>query len=212
MGRRRPRRRRPFLASIVHSRPPSSCQFRGRHAPSTFVVPRSAVDTLSRLVVRDCRSLPSGGRDSGPSISCVFAGQSRIAVGRAGRGTRAGMGGTSSARVSRSRAMPVWRPALHCSGTPSGPGGAGRRAALSCLRATLGGRRLAKREKNNGSELCSLPAFSGECVKGGILPFHKKGNDQSELAAARRRRAREFRFRREAPGGPGMGAYRSQSA
>ena len=50
---------------------------------------------------------------------------------------------------------------------------AGRGAALSCLCATLCRRRLAMREKTDGSELRSLPTFSGECVKGGILPFHK---------------------------------------
>ena len=38
---------------------------------------------------------------------------------------------------------------------------------MSCLRATLCGRRLAKREKTDGSELRSLSTFSGECVKGG---------------------------------------------
>ena len=32
-------------------------------------------------------------------------------------------------------------------------------------------------------------------------PLSQEGNDQSELAAVRRRRAREFRLRREAPGG-----------
>ena len=38
------------------------------------------------------------------------------------------------------------------------PSGADRRSALSCLRATLCGRRLAKRAKTDGSELRSLPA------------------------------------------------------
>ena len=47
--------------------------------------------------------------------------------------------------------------------------------------------------KTNGSELRSLPAISGESVKGGY-PLSQDGNDQSELAAARRRRAREFRL------------------
>ncbi len=164
--------------------------------PSTFVVSRSAVDTLSRLVVRDRRSLPSGGRDSGPSISCVFAGQSRIAVGRAGRssagtregrflapgtvaspsplrgpprrdwegrGTRAGMGGRHRRGFrapARCRSGDRRSSAAHRSAPArrQGPAGAGRRAALSCLRATLCGRRLAKREKIDGSELRSLPA------------------------------------------------------
>ena len=51
--------------------------------------------------------------------------------------------------------------------------GADRRSAFPCLCATLCRRRLAMREKTDGSELRSLPTFSGECVKGGILPFHK---------------------------------------
>ena len=120
-------------------------------------------------------------------------------------------GGTSSARVSRSRAMPVWRPALRCraplcSGTPSGPGGSGRRPAFPCLRATVCGRRLATREKNNGSELRSLPAFSGECVKGGILPFHKTvtTNRNSPKRAEGARGSCDSR--REAPGGSRAGA------
>ena len=49
-------------------------------------------------------------------------------------------------------------------------------------------------QKTNGSELRSLPACSGESVKGGKLPLSQENNDQSELAAARRRRARKFRF------------------
>ena len=41
---------------------------------------------------------------------------------------------------------------------PAPTGRTGRGAALSCLCATLCERRLAERAKNNGSELCSLPA------------------------------------------------------
>ena len=57
-------------------------------------------------------------------------------------------------------------------------------------------------QKTDGSELRSLPAFSGgKCERGATAPLSQEGNDQSELAAVRRRRAREFRLRREAPGG-----------
>ena len=53
-------------------------------------------------------------------------------------------------------------------------------------------------QETDGSELGWLPAGPGESVKG-ALPFHKKTTTNRNLAAARRRRAREFRLRREAP-------------
>ena len=58
------------------------------------------------------------------------------------------------------------------------------------------------------------PRDRGESVKGGHPPFHKKTTKdegvESELAAARRRRARELRSRRGAPGGSGTGARRRE--
>ena len=55
------------------------------------------------------------------------------------------------------------------------PRDAGRRPALHAAPALQAWWRTAEcAKKTNGSELRSLPASSGESVKGGILPFHKK--------------------------------------
>ena len=61
-------------------------------------------------------------------------------------------------------------------------------------------------KKTDGSELRSLPAFSGgKCERGARPPFTKR---QLQIGTRRSARqcAREFRFRREAPGGSGAGA------
>ena len=66
--------------------------------------------------------------------------------------------------------------------------------------------RSTERAKTDGSELRSLPAFSGgKCERGARPPFTKR---QLQIGTRRSARqcAREFRFRREAPGGSGAGA------
>ncbi len=81
----------------------------------------------------------------------------------------------------------------------------GDRRSKPSLRFTRGGV-LPSAKKTMAANSVRCPRDRGESVKGGLPPpFHKKGNDESELAEARRRRAREFRFRREAPGGPRTG-------
>ena len=90
-----------------------------------------------------------------------------------------------------------------------GPAGRGadRRSALQAVPALLhprryagpqpshqNRRRTADRATNEWQRTSgSLRAISGESVKGGD-PLSQDGKDQSELAAARRRRAREFRL------------------
>ena len=75
-------------------------------------------------------------------------------------------------------------------GRPSSPGG----GSLACAPPSVDGAWPSAR-KMMAANSVRCPRDRGESVKGGLPPpFHKKGNDQSELAAARRRRAREFRF------------------
>ena len=100
-------------------------------------------------------------------------------------------GAASSAQVSRSRAMPVWRPALHCSGTPSGPGAEG--GVVLPTRHLVWAAVSQARKKQWQRTLFAARVFGGMCERGDS-PLSQKGNDKSELAEARRRRAREFRF------------------
>ena len=61
-------------------------------------------------------------------------------------------------------------------------------------------------ENTDGSELRSLPARSGESVKGGILPFHKNVTTNRNSPPRAEGGQGSFDCRREAPGGPGTGA------
>ena len=69
---------------------------------------------------------------------------------------------------------------------------ADRRSAFPCLH-PVSERRRAERAPKNDLAANSLPARSGESVKGGNPPFHKKVTTHG-TPAARRRRAREFRW------------------
>ena len=82
----------------------------------------------------------------------------------------------------------------------------GRRYAVRVPAAPSG-----PRKRTTGSELRSLPACSGESVKGGKFPLSQDNNDQSELAAARRRCAREFRLPARSAGRIPDGARRCPS-
>lgn len=66
---------------------------------------------------------------------------------------------------------------------------------------------LARRSRHaDGSERVRCPRDWGESVKGGCPPVHKKPESTNRNSPPRAaRRAREFRFRCEAPGGPGGG-------
>ena len=81
------------------------------------------------------------------------------------------------------------------------PRDAGRRPALqACTPPGVGGA-WPTAQKTDGSELRSLPAFSGECVKGGILPFHKKVTTHRNLPPRAEGAQGSFDARRVAPGG-----------
>ena len=88
---------------------------------------------------------------------------------------------------------------------PLGPRCRSETGAPSGPRASRGGGVLPSARKKQWQRTpFAAGEFGGKCERGDS-PLSQKGNDQSELAAARRRRAREFRFRREAPGGCRMG-------
>ena len=120
-------------------------------------------------------------------------------------------GAASSALVSRSRAMPVgdrW---------PVLPVGARCRARSTRFGSTrLAGsawltaprrQRMADRAKQMAANRRFAACVSGgECVKGGLAPLSQESNDASELAAARRRRARKFRCPARSAGRFGRGA------
>ena len=64
-----------------------------------------------------------------------------------------------------------------------------------------------REKKTDGSERCSLPARSGESVKGGGSPFHKKKGSMHRNSPPRAiRRAREFRCPARSAGRSGRGA------
>ena len=88
----------------------------------------------------DCRREAPGGPRTGPQLQPELRPKAIPDHGPVRGPLRTWRGAASSARVSRSRAMPVWRPALQ---------------AVPALYAWW---RTAEREKNNGSELRSLPA------------------------------------------------------
>ena len=77
-------------------------------------------------------------------------------------------------------ALPVWRP----------PPGA--LAAFLCYRRLVEAVRCRARKKNWQRTSFAAGDFGGKCERG--LPPFTINNDKSELAAARRRRARKFRF------------------
>ena len=120
---------------------------------------------------------------------------SRIAVGRAGRGTRAGVIGAGFA-LPRDAGLETGAPA---------PRIALLRHAVRARRCRPGGgvvlptRHLVwaagsqARKKLWQRTPFAARVFGGMCERGDS-PLSQKGNDQSELAEARRRRAREFRL------------------
>ena len=102
------------------------------------------------------------------------------------------------------------------------PGVTGQRSAFPCLRATLRERRRlpddawpsAKKLMAANSVRCRR--FRGESVKGGLAPPFTKRQLQIGTRRSARQCAREFRFRRAAPGGsragPSFQPTRRQSA
>ncbi len=89
-----------------------------------------------------------------------------------------------------------WRDPLRCPRGPRVPVGDPRSKPWSDLN---------ERKNKNGSEpRGSLPAISGESVKGGT-PLSQERNDKSELAEARGSARGSFDLRREAPGASGVG-------
>ena len=95
------------------------------------------------------------------------------------------------------------RSAERCACRSEGP--TGRTAQRSKPGAAMGLVSLNERKTKWQRTSGSLPAISGESVKGGY-PLSQKGNDKSELAEARLSARGSFDLRREAPGGSGAGA------
>ena len=89
-------------------------------------------------------------------------------------------------------ALPVWRP----------PPGA--LAAFLCYGRFVEAVRCRARKKNWQRTLFAAVDFGGKCERG--YPPFTISNDESELAAARRRRARKFRFPARSAGRPLGGA------
>ena len=102
-----------------------------------------------------------------------------------GRSETGAPGAASLGRVSRLRAMPV----------------GDRRSRRPCDSTRTSERVKNKWQRTSGS----LPAISGESVKGGILPFHKTVMTNRNSPPRAEGAQGSFDCRREAPGGPRTG-------